>query len=287
MRRGNMGFLATALIVLPVLVDARPALDGDADGVPDERDACLYSPRGIVVGPSGCSTPGDEDEDGVPEARDACPQSPAGARVDAQGCALDGDIDGVADGVDACPGSRLGLVVDARGCGAGERAQALPVRPLPPPPPPPPQVARAVAAPSAAQAVTKPSVVPSRPAAPAVVATTPAARAPQPVAKIPEGATAIGFAPYSAVLDAAAEAALQRFVADSTRALLADPDAKVRVVGGVEADETGAAALQLAESRAATVQARLTVLGLPRNRIERAQDRQSGARRVELRLVPG
>lgn len=103
-------------------------VDGDADGVADDRDHCLYTPVGISAGTNGCSRPGDEDEDDIPDLIDACPLSPAGAIVDEQGCAVDGDLDGIADGVDHCPTTRADSGVDDAGCAAGEKRQALAVR---------------------------------------------------------------------------------------------------------------------------------------------------------------
>lgn len=438
MRLRFFSLAAAVLLLSPLVGAARPVFDGDADGVPDEQDRCLYSPRGFVVGPDGCSTPGDEDEDGVPERSDACPLSPAGAIVDAQGCALDSDVDGVADGIDVCPVSTLGIVVDARGCGAGEKARA-PVarRPAPAVPVPLPASSAVVSSPAASATPPAPAVVthatapiavateaassstaahtfyfdggsaqlswstshairasaadllsalekdpnvalmlsghadtksdgrdaprlagaratavkvaliaagipahrltvrvpgvgeprfrgeelerncrvelrtvpwqarvaapvPAAAAAPATprvpasaapaAATTPVgapAATPPPETALRDGALMIGFAPYSAVLDSSALGAMKRFVTDSTRPLLADAAARVVVVAGIESGETGAAALRLAESRAASVMSALIALGLPRNRIEFAADRQTGARRADLRLQSG
>ncbi|MGQ0621470.1 MAG: OmpA family protein [Panacagrimonas sp.] len=104
-------------------------VDGDADGVADEADRCLYTPLGIRVRGDGCSPlAGDEDEDAVADLTDACPLSPAGARVDAQGCALDGDIDGIADGIDHCPSTGSDRGVDEAGCAPGDRRVVLAMR---------------------------------------------------------------------------------------------------------------------------------------------------------------
>jgi outer membrane protein OmpA-like peptidoglycan-associated protein len=120
--------------------------DGDGDGVPDDRDACLNTPHGAEVGSDGC--PRDSDRDGVPnglddcpdtrpEARgnidihgcevdsdfdgiadfeDQCPFNTPGARVDETGCPIDGDKDGVPDGLDDCPNTLAGVEVDKHGC---------------------------------------------------------------------------------------------------------------------------------------------------------------------------
>jgi len=58
----------------------------------------------------------DSDGDGVPDDRDKCPGTPKGVKVDAVGCPLDTDKDGVYDYLDKCPGTPLGATVDARGC---------------------------------------------------------------------------------------------------------------------------------------------------------------------------
>ncbi|MGB5325491.1 MAG: OmpA family protein, partial [Pseudomonadales bacterium] len=64
---------------------AQPAVaDGDKDGVPDDRDNCPITPKGIQVGANGCAL--DDDGDKVPNHRDKCPGSEAGSLVDATGC---------------------------------------------------------------------------------------------------------------------------------------------------------------------------------------------------------
>lgn len=138
-----------------------PIVDGDADGVDDTIDACLYTPPAVPVDPRGCELPdadgdgipdaadlcpltaagqavdgfgcplpcpdgcdGDADGDGVPDALDRCPATAAAALVDADGCALDSDLDGVPDGIDRCSGTRVDQAADARGCAAGQRPVA-------------------------------------------------------------------------------------------------------------------------------------------------------------------
>ncbi len=88
--------------------------DADGDGVPDSRDRCPNTPRGVTVDADGC--PIDSDGDGVPDYMDQCPNTPAGARVDANGCPVDSDGDGVPDGLDRCPNTPAGATVDANGC---------------------------------------------------------------------------------------------------------------------------------------------------------------------------
>ena len=102
-----------AAFVQQVLLD-KPA-DEDGDGVPDDRDACLNTPRGLTVGADGC--PLDSDGDGVFDHLDRCPNTtPRGAPVDKEGCLLDSDGDGVYDYLDKCPGTPKGTPVDTKGC---------------------------------------------------------------------------------------------------------------------------------------------------------------------------
>jgi OmpA-OmpF porin, OOP family len=64
------------------------AADSDGDGVPDDRDKCPDTPRGVSVDADGC--PIDSDGDGVPDYLDKCPRTPKGVEVDANGCPLPG-----------------------------------------------------------------------------------------------------------------------------------------------------------------------------------------------------
>ena len=89
-------------------------LDSDGDGVPDARDQCPKSARGIAVNDSGCQV--DTDGDGVPDDADACPDTPAGTAVDTYGCNRDGDGDGVPNDKDRCPHTVPGAAVNADGC---------------------------------------------------------------------------------------------------------------------------------------------------------------------------
>lgn len=95
---------------------------------------------------------------------------------------------------------------------------------------------------------------------------------------------AVQFAPYSALLDDGAIASLNAFVQGSMRTLLADTATRVSVSGSIDPGETGAAAQQLAQSRAATVRAYLVSLGLPRNRIDIGADAMP-SRRADVRVV--
>jgi OmpA-OmpF porin, OOP family len=88
--------------------------DSDKDGVPDKRDKCPNTPKGVKVNANGC--PIDSDGDGVADYLDKCPGTQKGVTVDANGCILDSDGDGVADYLDKCPGTPKDVKVDANGC---------------------------------------------------------------------------------------------------------------------------------------------------------------------------
>jgi OOP family OmpA-OmpF porin len=93
--------------------------DSDGDGVPDDKDKCPNTPKGVKVDANGC--PADSDGDGVPDYLDACPNNSAeeiSKGVDAKGCPLDSDGDGVPDYRDRCPNTPARLInkVDANGC---------------------------------------------------------------------------------------------------------------------------------------------------------------------------
>jgi len=103
------------------VMEAGPG-DNDGDGVPNDRDRCPNTPRGVQVDSRGC--PLDSDGDGVADYLDRCPNTPKGVLVDAQGCPLeagkpapmDSDGDGVYDDRDQCPGTPQGAVVNEVGC---------------------------------------------------------------------------------------------------------------------------------------------------------------------------
>ena len=86
----------------------------DEDTVPDYKDMCPETPKGVAVDSVGC--PLDTDEDTVPDYKDQCPNTPKGLPVDSVGCPLDTDKDGVFDGIDKCPDTPEGVAVDANGC---------------------------------------------------------------------------------------------------------------------------------------------------------------------------
>jgi len=89
-------------------------VDTDRDGVPDYLDKCPNTSEDIGVDAQGC--PLDTDGDGVSDYRDECAETPKGVAVDRQGCPLDTDEDGVPDHVDQCPNTENGLAVDSKGC---------------------------------------------------------------------------------------------------------------------------------------------------------------------------
>jgi len=100
-----------------IQVTAIPTADRDADGVPDEQDACPDE-----AGPEasqGCTLEDDRDQDGIRDAEDACPDEPGEAEDG--GCPPtsipDRDRDGVPDAEDRCP-DQPGLP-EWDGCPAG------------------------------------------------------------------------------------------------------------------------------------------------------------------------
>lgn len=64
-------------------------LDADGDGVGDDKDRCLGTPKGVLVDSHGC--PFDTDEDGVPDYMDKEPKSKKGAKVDGFGMTINED----------------------------------------------------------------------------------------------------------------------------------------------------------------------------------------------------
>jgi OOP family OmpA-OmpF porin len=78
---GMTGFVECIFLTKPAPV---PVLDSDGDGVPDNKDRCPDTPKGVKVDVFGC--PLDADRDGVPDYLDQCPDTPLGATVDARGC---------------------------------------------------------------------------------------------------------------------------------------------------------------------------------------------------------
>ena len=65
-------------------------MDSDGDGVPDDKDACPNTAKGVPVNEVGC--PRDSDGDGVPDYKDKCPGTTAGVKVNANGCEIVADM---------------------------------------------------------------------------------------------------------------------------------------------------------------------------------------------------
>ena len=90
-----------------VVYERNRVVDSDGDGVPDDRDLCPDTPKGIAVDVNGC--PLDSDGDGVPDYRDKCPGTLRGVPVDADGCppkvaVVDIDVEFDVDKTDVKPG---------------------------------------------------------------------------------------------------------------------------------------------------------------------------------------
>jgi hypothetical protein len=106
-------------------------VDADADGVPDDADACPAVAGQSSLDPkaNGCPPPPDQDGDGVVDAADACPDVVGASQSDASknGCPLDSDGDGVYDPDDACP-DRAGVATAdtaTNGCPADQDADGI------------------------------------------------------------------------------------------------------------------------------------------------------------------
>ena len=66
---------------------------------------------------SGCAVSMyDEDLDGIQNNKDLCLGSPKTAKVDQYGCSLDSDMDGVLNIYDKCPNTLFIDLVDSKGC---------------------------------------------------------------------------------------------------------------------------------------------------------------------------
>lgn len=86
--------------------DILEPIDKDGDGVPNDKDKCPNTPKGVPVDEIGCPIEKDSDGDGVPDSVDTCPDNTPeeiSAGVDQNGCPRDGDNDGVLDYRDDCP----------------------------------------------------------------------------------------------------------------------------------------------------------------------------------------
>jgi outer membrane protein OmpA-like peptidoglycan-associated protein len=130
-----------------------------------------------------------------------------------------------------------------------------------------------------------PAAVPKPPEPAADPSPPPAAMAPPARAERSVSQASISFAPYSAVLDAASVKTLEDFVKGGARAIRSDTSARVVVTGGIDATEIGPPATQLAESRAATVRAKLVALGVARTSVDVSAKTPTAARRADVSIV--
>ena len=92
----------------------KPVWTGKAGGVVTRYGECWQGKGGTMA--ENCMSDKDSDGDGVPDSRDRCPNTPKGVQVDEHGCPLDSDGDGVPDYLDKCPGTPKGAKVDKDGC---------------------------------------------------------------------------------------------------------------------------------------------------------------------------
>jgi len=111
------------VIAFGMMPSVASAHDGDlgfvhvSSGMTKVSSGCLHTVRWKAdMGECGMAAVGDADGDGVPDDKDKCPGTPKGVAVDKDGCGIDSDGDGVADYEDACPGTPRGTPVDTRGC---------------------------------------------------------------------------------------------------------------------------------------------------------------------------
>jgi outer membrane protein OmpA-like peptidoglycan-associated protein len=111
------------------------AIDGDGDGIPDDRDTCvtMAEDRDGFQDDDGCPDP-DNDGDGLYDVDDACPDAAGGPEQ--RGCP-DQDADGVPDTRDLCPA--LAGPLETEGCPDRDRDRVPDVRDACPDSPAPPR----------------------------------------------------------------------------------------------------------------------------------------------------
>lgn len=110
---------------LAIRGDIRQRLDFNNNSADDFSDTIALVGLVIPLGDKPteqAATAVDSDADGVMDTKDACPATPAGVHVDNAGCPIDSDKDGVADGTDLCPNTAKGAAVDSNGCAVAEAA---------------------------------------------------------------------------------------------------------------------------------------------------------------------
>ena len=83
-RQNNLAYTLMLTFLAKKEKKASPPVDSDGDGVPDHRDQCPGTPKGVQVDAKGC--PLDSDGDGVADHPDQCPATPRGAKVNENGC---------------------------------------------------------------------------------------------------------------------------------------------------------------------------------------------------------
>ncbi len=112
-RDNSITFFATASNNLTFEVSYR-LLDGDMDGISDNKDYCPQTAANTEVNEYGCAA--DNDHDGIVDSLDQCPNTTTNLSVDARGCENDSDKDGIVDSLDHCLDTATDLTVDVIGC---------------------------------------------------------------------------------------------------------------------------------------------------------------------------
>ncbi|HUT62489.1 MAG TPA: OmpA family protein [Anaerolineae bacterium] len=99
-------------------------IDSDGDGIKNNIDIELHTPRGFPVDTYGRSL--DTDKDGVPDGIDREFDTPLGAHVNSSGVGMDTDGDGVFDGLDMEPQTPIGCPVDRFGVALDDDRDGVP-----------------------------------------------------------------------------------------------------------------------------------------------------------------
>lgn len=109
---------------LTFYTDIRALLDSDDDGISNNRDAELHTPKGYPVDKRGAAL--DSDGDGVPDGRDMQPDTPHGAKTNFRGVGIDSDGDGIYDGLDMEPQTPRAAAVDRFGVALDDDRDGIP-----------------------------------------------------------------------------------------------------------------------------------------------------------------
>jgi len=115
-------FQAVAGITFNGIIGA--LIDSDDDGIYDNRDMELHTPRGYPVDSRGIAI--DTDLDGVPDGKDREPDTPLGAKTNPVGVGIDSDNDGVYDGIDLEPDTPAGASVNKFGIALDDDRDGVP-----------------------------------------------------------------------------------------------------------------------------------------------------------------